>query len=107
MKNILLKLLQKRGIESVDQLSVEEKETFTTWDKILSKEELTLEDIKHFCHSQIDTIKGKWGNYDTENSKKAELIPYFTIYSTLLQVIDAPQSARESLEQQLNQLLNN
>lgn len=106
MKGILQKLLQKRGIESVDKLSVEEKQTFDSWEKILSKEELTLEDVKQFCKSQIEVIKGKWSNLDTESVKKQDLIPYFVVYSTLLQAIDAPKLARESLEQSLTQLLN-
>ena len=32
--------------------------------KILSKEELTLEDIKEFCKTQCEIIEGKWRNYD-------------------------------------------
>lgn len=107
MKGILAKLLQKRGIEAVDQLTPEEKQDFETWDKILSKEELTLEDVKQFCNSQLEVIKGKWSNLDTDTDRKKDLIPYFVVYSTLLQVIDSPKLARESLEISLQQLLNN
>lgn len=105
MYDILTKLLRKRGIDSLDQLDKEEKQTFENWQKILSKEELTLEDVKHFCQTQCEIIKGKWSNYDLENAKKAELIPYFTVYNTLLAAIDSPKSARSQLEQHLNQLV--
>ena len=102
--NILDKILFKRGIKQ-DQLSEEEKITFEGWRKILSKEELTIEDIKTFCKSQIDIIEGKWRDLNLDNEKKAQLIPYHTVYKTLEQALQAPRSARENLEQQLNQLL--
>lgn len=107
MKSILHKLLERRGIESIDKLDKEERQTFDDWDKILSKEELTIEDIKQFCKAQIEVIEGKWKDLNVDNSKKAELIPYHTVYKTFLLAIDSPQSARESLEKNLNQLLNN
>jgi len=71
----------------------------------ISKEELTLEDVKQFCATQTDIIEGKWKDYGLENVKKAELIPYHTVYKTLLEAIDSPKSAREQLEKHLNQLL--
>lgn len=113
MHGLLAKLLKKRGIKSFSELddspmpdnSPTEKQKWDEWEKILSKEELTLEDVKQFCRSQIDVIEGKWKDLNTDQSKKAEFIPYHTVYKTLLQAIDSPRSSRESLEQQLNQLL--
>lgn len=103
--NILDKLLKKRGIASVDELSPEEKVDFENWRKILSKDELTTEDIKNFCLTQVSIIETKWKSYDLENNKKAELIPYHTVYKTISQVIGSPKVEREQLETQLNQLL--
>lgn len=105
MHSLIYKLLHKRGIETIDELSQEEKSTFDTWQKILTKDELTIEDIKKFCESQIDIIENKWKDLNLENSKKAELIPYHTVYKTLLAAIDSPKSARSQLEIQLNQLI--
>ena len=105
MHGLLAKLLKKRGIDNLNDLDKEEKQTWDEWEKILSKEELTIEDIKQFCNSQLGVIKGKWSNLDTDTDKKKDLIPYFVVYSTLLQAIDSPRSVRESLEQQLNQLI--
>lgn len=102
--SILDKILNKRGI-TTDQLSPEEKATFENWRRILSKEELSTADIKEFCQAQIDMIENKWRDLEKDNSKKAELIPYHTVYKLLLMAIDSPKSAREQLEQQLNQLI--
>jgi hypothetical protein len=103
--NILDKLLSKRGIKSPDELSPEERVDFDNWRKILSKEILTIEDIKSFCQSQIDVIVGKWADLNLDTDKKAQLIPYFTVYTIIKQVTDSPKVARENLENQLNQLL--
>ena len=107
MHNLLSKLFQKRGIDKFDDLDEEEKKTFKTWEEMLSKEELTTTDIKNFCQSQVDTIEGMWKDYTLPQERKAELIPYHTVYSTLLKAIDSPKVVRESLEKNLLQLLNN
>jgi len=105
MHNLIEKLLFKRGIKDLKELDTEEKQTFENWQTILSKEELTLEDVKQFCASQVDIIENKWKDYNTDNAKKAELIPYHTCYKTLLLAIDSPRSARENLENQLLQMI--
>ena len=105
MHNLIEKLLNKRGIKNIEELDKDEKETFEGWQSILSKEELTIGDVKQFCQSQVDVIENKWKDYNTENEKKAELIPYHTVYKTLLLAIDSPRSARENLENQLLQMI--
>lgn len=104
--NILDKILKKRGIKNIDELDSEEKKTFEDWRRILSKDELTLDDIKTYCQQQIGIIEAKWKDYNLDNDKKAQLIPYHTVYRTLEQVLLAPKAERENLENQLNQLLN-
>ena len=105
MHNILLKLFEKKGIKDPRELSDEEKATFENWDKILSKEELTLEDVKQFCQTQVLIIEGKWADYTTDHAKKAELLPYYTCYSAILKAIDSPKVARIALEIQLREQL--
>lgn len=105
MHSLISKLLHKRGIESVDKLDVEEKQTFEDWQRVLSVGELTIDGVKQFCKGQIDIIENKWKDLAVENHKKAELIPFHTCYKTLLSAIDAPKNAKEALERQLNQLL--
>ena len=56
MKDLLNRLLNKRGISDASKLNEDEKAIFDNWNKILSKEELTLEDFKTFCQMQIDII---------------------------------------------------
>lgn len=105
MKGILEKLLRKRGIDSIEELDQEEKKTFEKWEEVLSKEEMTIDDIKKFCQSQIDLIQNRWADLNTDHSKKAEMIPYHTVYNLLIRAIDSPKEARLALEKNLIQLL--
>lgn len=102
---ILDKLLRHRGIKDVTELDKEEKDQFVVWQAVLSKGELTIEDIKKFCQAQITLIEAKWSNLEISQEKKAEFIPYHTVYKLLLGAIDSPKQAREALEAQLNQLI--
>ena len=103
--SILTKLLERRGIKDVNELDKEERQQFETWQKILSKEELTIDDVKKFCQTQLEIIDTKWKDYDIPQAKKAEWINPHTIYKTLLQIIESPKAGREQLEQYLNELL--
>ena len=100
--SIITDIFRKRGIEDVTQLDKEERETFEKYEAILSKPDLTLADLKHFLESQIGIIETKWNDYDRKN--KEDLIPYHTVYKTLLNIITAPQVERETLEDYLRQL---
>lgn len=104
MLDILNKLLQKRGVK-YEELDTEEKKQFDDWKLVLTKEELSVQDIKDFCQSQVDYIESKWADLNSDESKKAGLIPYHTVYKLLLKVIESPRSAREGLAKNLTQLL--
>lgn len=105
MHYILEKLLKKQGIENLEELDKDEKKTFEGWQAALTKEELTVEDIKVFCQTQISMIETKWSDLTIDQGKKAEFIPYHTVYKLLLAAIDSPRSAREAVEKNLYQLI--
>jgi len=107
MHGLLSRLLEKRGIKGPEELDPEERKDFDQWRRILNKEELTVPDIREFCSYQIGLIEMKWRDNSIENSKKAELIPYHTVYKMILMAIDGPKAARQQVEDQLNQLINN
>lgn len=98
--------MRKRGIKNLEELQPEEKQTFESWQLVLNKDELTTKDICAFIRTQIGVIEGKWKDLDIPTAKKADLIPYHVVYNTLLAAIDSPKHARDALEIQLNQLLN-
>lgn len=105
MHSLLEKLFNKRGIKDFKELEPEEKQTFEDWQRVLSKDELTVEDIKEFCATQIAVVEAKWSDLNLSQEKKAEFIPYHTVYKLLLSAIDSPKAGKEALEIQLKQLI--
>jgi len=99
--NLLAKLLEKRGIRSEEDLTAEEKKDFDRYKLTLSKE-VTVENIKEFCKSQIKIIEGKCdGIIPLTILQQASL----HVYSNILKVIEAPEAERESLERHLLQII--
>lgn len=113
MHPLLSRLLVKRGISDAAKLdnspssdgSKSEQQLFLDYQVILSKEELTVSDIRSFCESQIQTIESKWRDLNIRQEVKSELIPYHTVYKTLLSALESPKAARENLEKYLNSLI--
>ena len=109
MNNIISRIFKRKGISGFDELdntpmpdgSPSERQVFEQWQAVLSKDELTVADIKNFCISQIGVIEGKWQDLSVRQEVKAEYIPYHTVYRTLLSAIDSPKVARENLEKTL------
>lgn len=104
--NPIEKFLQKLGIDDPAKLTPEEKKTFDNWQAVMNKDELTIADMKLFLAGQIGVIENHWKDLKVKQNEKAELIPYHTVYTIMLQVIDAPKAMREALETQLNQMIN-
>ena len=105
MHILLSKLLQKRGIEK-DDLSTEEKEWFDEKQRILSQpDEISVEDFKKFCQTQIGVIEDQWRNLDNAALKNERLVIFHTVYSTILKVANGSKQERELLEDHLTQLL--
>ncbi len=102
---ILSRLFAKRGIKDVNDLDPEERETYKRYEIVLSKRELTIADIRVFLQNQVNVIESKWSDFETPNAKKAELIPYHTVYRTILQALDAPEIERQNLERYLVEVL--
>lgn len=104
MHPILTKWLHQNKIASVDELDKDEKAVYDNYDKVLSKEPLTLEDLKVFISQQVELIERKWRDYDRDELKKSDLIPYHTCYKTLLAAIESPSVEREAMINHLTQL---
>ena len=106
MHILLSRLLEKRKIKSVEELSADERTWVEEKQRILSQpDEITLESFGKFCQSQIDSIASQWKNLDNTTQKNERLITLFTVYSTLLKVVTSNKQERELLEDHLQQLL--
>lgn len=101
--SLLSKLLQKKNIEKLDDLSVEERATFEHYQSILEKE-ISVQTIKEFCISQIKLIEGKFSD-----NPKTDDDPYLKaclhVYLNIIKTIEAPEQERKALEQHLTALI--
>jgi len=103
--SILSKLLQKRGIKDVSELDKEEQKTFAEWQRVLSKDDISLKDVESFCSMQVLNIEAQFKDLNTSKEKIERLVLLHSVYSSLKNLINSPRQERESLEKYLTQLL--
>lgn len=103
---LIFDIFKKKGIESVDQLSIEEKADYDRWTAILSAGDVTVDSILKFCQNQISLIQVHWKNQENTKEKNDRLVMQFNVYNSIIQAITAPTAERENLEKYLTGLLN-
>jgi hypothetical protein len=67
---ILEKVLNKLGVNSIDQLSETERNTFNEWEKILSGKSITLENLLEYTQQQMWELDDKIDSPD--NTEKQD-----------------------------------
>lgn len=105
MNPLLEKLLRKKNVNNVSDLSDDEKSTYDNWQKILSEGEITVDKIRDFCKVQKKLIEGQYSNADNTDKKDNILKASLGIYNALIGLIESPKAEREALEKYLNQLI--
>ena len=103
--DILSRLLGKRGIKDVSELSTEEQETFNQWKKTLSEDTVDIDTIKGFCDYQLSLIDQGFKDLDRTPQKTERLVLLHNVYSSLKGIIDNPQVAKKSLVEYLTGML--
>ena len=104
MHQLLDKILNRRGIKNISELSGEEKNTFDKWESVLTGE-ITTEKIREFCIQQrAKMIDEELGNFNNSERKDNFIKAIIHVYSKLIKLIDSPEVERKSLERYLDQL---
>jgi hypothetical protein len=102
----LSQLLEKLGLKYED-LTEEEKKTYTQWHEVLSQSEVTIDDLKKFIPAQIEQLEDQQNDY--KNSKEKDLFLKAQIRN--LKMIHAfilgPEQRRKWLEDHINKQLIN
>lgn len=102
--SILDKLLEKKGIKSIDDLSPEERAIFDNYKVTLTGKTVTIKDLEEFCRSQVRIIEGKFSGPPSPHD--VYLKACLHVYLTLLQAIEAPKVERANLEKYLIAMIN-
>ena len=106
MQNILNKLMQKRKIEKMEDMSEDEKATFNKWNEILSTKEITIDNLQAFLEELKNKAIKDVAEEDNTIKKDAKCKASITICEALLGLITTPKVERENLEKYLNTLLD-
>lgn len=104
--DLLKKWLINAGIEDITKASEEEQATYFKYKKTLTEGELTVDKIKEFCQDEKIHIEKQWQNLENSTQKNERLIIIHTIYSRLLEVIEAPKKEKEIAEKYLQELID-
>lgn len=104
MHPLIEKLLRKRGIKDVTELTPDERATFAGWQSKLSGE-MTVTKIADYCRGQLESIERQWMDMNNSTEKNQRLIIQHTTYKALLSVISGPALEREGAEKHLESLL--
>lgn len=104
--SLLSRLLDKRGIEKVEDLSPEEVVVYERYRTILTGETVTIESLKEFCRKQISLLEEKYASEEGTRDRNVYHKACLHVYLNLLKAIEAPEAERESLEKYLTQLIN-
>jgi hypothetical protein len=105
MEQTLEKVLEKRGIKSVDELDAEEKAVFDRYSKILSTTDVTTAQVADFCRTQKSLIEAKF-DLDNTPERAKDLTLLFGVYAKLINLIEGPKAERESLIRHLESQLD-
>lgn len=106
MHPLLAKIIQKRGIKDVTELTSEERQQFDAWRVTLSEGEITVESIARDCEIQISVIEGEMKNLDNSTRKNDRLITALSYCKLFLSRVRGGQTEKENLEKYLDQMLS-
>lgn len=103
--NLLSKYLKKLGVSEFSQLSEDEKETYRSWDNILSGRKLTDEDVARFLDTELNDVLGKLTDPKTEGRADVFLKMKLEMITKIKTFLASPQLEKAMLEENINQLL--
>ena len=105
MHKLLSDVIQKLGLKT-GEMTEEEKQTFDTWNHVLSEDEITVERVAEFCERMQFAIESKWTNKYRDRTNDPFLADIHSVYGTIKRLITSKKSEREALEVQLQKMLD-
>jgi 5-bromo-4-chloroindolyl phosphate hydrolysis protein len=102
---LLDQLLEKLGLK-FENLSKEERATYVEWAKILSKTDITIEDLKKVLPKELERANTELRNYENLPKKQVFYQAYASLLATLTQMIVTPASQRQALQAHLKKKFN-
>ena len=105
LSTLIQKILEKKKINKISELSVDEKVEYDRWNAIIEGSEITVPKIREFCESQVRLIEGRYAGGEATDKQDTMLRASLHIYLNLIKLIDSPEIERGNLEKYLTQIL--
>lgn len=96
-------ILEKIGVQGIDQLTAEEKATFQKWQVILSKPDASLDELKKLLPAELERAYAELRKHGNSIEKDAYYKAYTSLLDFISRAIFAPQKERENLQSFLKQ----
>ena len=106
ISTLIQKLLEKKGISKITELSPDERTEYDRWQAVIEGSEITVPKIKEFCESQIRLIESKYSSGEATDKQDVYLRASLHIYLNLVKLINSPEIERNNLEKYLTTLIN-
>lgn len=106
MHKAIENLLKSRGINSVEELDAEEKKQFDAWQKVLSKDKVSVSNFIGFLNIQKSLIEAQFGDITNSHEKNSRLVLQHAIYTKLIKFFESDKRERELLQEYLTSLID-
>jgi hypothetical protein len=103
---MISEILQKLGLQSIDDLTPAEKATYEAWSKILSKPDVTIDDLKAILPKELERANVELRSFDNSEKKDNYYKAYTQLLTRLTTIIVGPTNAREELKTHLQKKFN-
>ena len=102
---MLDQLLEKLGLK-FENLTTEERATYLQWAKVLSTQDISIEDLKKLLPNELERANAELRNYENLPKKQLFYQVYASLLTTLTQMIVTPASQRQALRSHLKKQFN-
>jgi hypothetical protein len=103
--SILDKIFEKKGINSFDELTLEERKTYERWTEILDKPKISVSDIQTFLQKEDQRLQQELLDYQNSERKQIFLQASSRLTRMLIAIITAPEQEKKQLQVQIEQML--
>jgi intergrase/recombinase len=100
---MLEQILAKLNLKSIDELKPAERATWQQWARILSKTDVTIEELKKFLPQELERATIELRKHENSPQKDSYYKAYGDIISLLTKFITSPEKEREQLKAMLKQ----
>lgn len=99
---MLESLLKKLGVQSYDQLTEEEKQTYRDYENILTGRKITDDEVKQFFDQEIENTLLKLEDMKLDTREDTFLKMKLSFIRKLVAFLDAPEREKKQLEALIN-----